>query len=154
MKKVFIVGLGLMGASYALKLKEKNYLVYGFDQDNTVNKKALDDKIIIDNNLNKIIEVDLIIMCLYPKDIIKFIKAHNNLFNNHQLLTDISGTKEHLINDLLKVLPPNIRYLSHHPMAGRELSGYDNKDITMFKDANFLIVETNRHNDNDFHYVY
>ncbi|MFA5692071.1 MAG: prephenate dehydrogenase [Acholeplasmataceae bacterium] len=149
MKKVFIVGLGLMGASYALKLKSKNYLIYGYDSNDKTNQKALKDNLIIDNDISKIKDSDIIIMCLYPKDIVKFIKKHQNLFNNNQLLTDISGTKEHLINDILEILPKKIRYLSHHPMAGRELSGYDHKDIQMFKDANFLIVETNRSNELD-----
>src|SRR5690554_4652276 len=101
MKKVFIVGLGLMGASYVFKLKSKNYLIYGYDSNDKTNQKALKDNLIIDNDISKIKDSDIIIMCLYPKDIVKFIKKHQNLFNNNQLLTDISGTKEHLINDIL-----------------------------------------------------
>ncbi len=145
MNKVFIIGLGLMGASYALKLSDTGHLVYGYDIDDAINKQAIKDKVIIDSDLSLLKEADLVIMCLYPHDIINFIKNNASLFKKGQLITDISGTKEHLIKELSNNLPEGVRYLSHHPMAGRESKGYYNKDVTMFLNANFLIVETNNY---------
>lgn len=139
--KIFIVGLGLMGSSFAESLTKNKHQVYGYDINNEYVNHAVTDKVIIGSDFKDLESADIVMMCLYPKDNLHFIKENKSLFKN-QLLTDISGTKIHMvkqINDLL----PNIRYVSTHPMAGREKVGYLNKDITMFKKANFLIIETN-----------
>ena len=141
---VFIVGLGLMGASYAMRLKAKNYLVYGYDNDPKTRQSALSDGLILSDELSFISEADMVIFALYPKATIEFIRKHLNLFKPHTLITDLVGTKEHLIDRLEKILPKNIRYTSHHPMAGRAKTGYTHKDSTMFNNANFLIVKTSR----------
>ncbi|VEU82876.1 Arogenate dehydrogenase [Acholeplasma hippikon] len=128
-----------MGSTFAESLMRKGHQVFGFDKDQKVIEKAIKDQVIYDSNLDLIDEADLIMLCLYPKQNIEFVRTHKNRFNK-QLITDISGTKVHMINEILSILP-HIRYVSTHPMAGREKNGYDNRDLTMFKDANFLIVK-------------
>ena len=142
--KVFIVGLGLMGASYALALNKKGYQVFGYDQDESIIKKALTDEIIIGSNLEKIRSVDLVILALYPKAIVEFISNNIEYFNTTALITDLSGTKVSLINQINNLLPNNVRYTSHHPMAGKANGGYDLRNIEMFENSNFIIVRTAR----------
>lgn len=139
--KVFIVGLGLMGASYAQKLSSIGYDVYGFDIDNNTNLKALNEGIIKSFNLTDMKSSDMIIFALYPNQIIRFIQTNLDLFDK-QLITDISGTKTKLLDTVLSILPDQVNYVSHHPMAGKEKSGYDYKDINMFMHANFLIIDS------------
>lgn len=143
--KIFIVGLGLMGASYAQKLTEVGHEVYGYDKDSLTNQKALKEGIIKSFDLKDIVGADLVILALYPTHIIDFVEQ-NIVYFKDQLITDISGTKVYLLDRLLNILPKTVHYVSHHPMAGREKSGYDFKDITMFKDANFLIIDSNHAN--------
>lgn len=138
--KVFIVGLGLMGSSYAEKLKIKGYEIFGIDKDISIQEKAFKDGVIKGFRMDDMLDSELIILALYPKENVKFVEDHLKYFN-HQILTDISGTKTHQIDSLEKILPKSIRYVSHHPMAGREKSGYDNRDIKMFEGANFLIID-------------
>lgn len=146
--KIFIVGLGLMGASYAEKLTLLGHEVHGFDQDEQVNFQAKLNKVILSSNLNELKDADLVILALYPKENIHFVERHKKLFNQ-QLVTDIAGTKSHLVKELLTILPESIRYVSHHPMAGREKKGYFNRDITMFNKANFLVVPSKKSSKDD-----
>lgn len=141
--KIFIVGLGLMGASYALGLSQKGYEVYGYDSDLNINEKALKDGLIKSFDKNHISTSDVILLALYPTKNIEFIRENIQYFNN-QLITDIAGTKVLMMNEIIKILPKDTRYVSHHPMAGKEKSGYDFCDPKMFKGANFLIVPSDQ----------
>lgn len=130
-----------MGASYAQKLSEVGHEVYGYDKNLPTNLKALKEGVIKSYDLNDMVDADLVILALYPTHTLDFVEKNIHYFKD-QLITDISGTKVYLLERLLKILPKTVHYVSHHPMAGREKSGYDFKDITMFKDANFLIIDT------------
>lgn len=138
--KIYIVGLGLMGSSFAEKLMQKGHQVFGFDKNENVMREAIENKVILDSGIEHMDYADIIMMCLYPQQNIEFIKIHKNRFNK-QLLTDISGTKKHMIETISNLIP-NVRYVSTHPMAGREKSGFINRDTSMFNQANFLIVKT------------
>lgn len=139
--KVFIVGLGLMGASYAQKLTQMGYVVFGNDKDDETNLKALNEGVIRGYNLEDLKTADIVVLAMYPNQIIDFVASNLNYFDT-QLITDISGTKTNMLNQLLSILPKSINYVSHHPMAGREKSGYEHKDPNMFKNANFLIIDS------------
>ena len=143
--KVLIVGLGLMGGAYAYKLKSKGYKVYGTD----INKKSIEYAIFngfIDDGSVKpelfIQKSDIIIIALYPNLIVDFVKKYSKLFNENQIITDISGVKTSFVNEVEKLALP-ASYVSHHPMAGREKSGVNYSKEVEFNDANFLITTTN-----------
>jgi prephenate dehydrogenase len=148
--KVFIVGLGLIGASYAEGLKQAGHQVYAFNRTESIVDLAIKEGILEkDNHLNKISEVDLIILGLYPKHNIEFLKNHLHLFKKGQIITDVSGTKVWMMDEIEKIIPEGIAYTSHHPMAGKEVSGYHAKDSTIFKNANFVIVKGKKSQEND-----
>ena len=149
--KIFIVGLGLMGASYAQALSEKHD-VYGYDINPEVNLKAVTDGIIISSDILEIVTSDLVILALYPKENVSFIKTHQSLFKD-QVLTDLSGTKEWMITEIEKLLPQSIDYISHHPMAGKETSGYASKNKEMFQNANFIIIPTSLTKEQGYRYL-
>lgn len=140
MKKYFIVGLGMIGASYAKRLKQLNYKVYGYDICEETNKKAVSLGYIDDYGLNHIKDSDLVILTLYPNLNITFIEENICYFKNVKIVTDVSGIKTGISNKLNQILPKNTKYLSHHPMAGSEKSGIDAANEKVFYDANFLIV--------------
>lgn len=144
---IFIVGLGLMGASYAEALSQKGYAVDGFDLDPETLKKARQDHIIKTGNLDALKEADVVILALYPQDNIDFVKTHQSLFHKNQLVTDLSGTKVGVVLSIEAYLPEGVGFVSHHPMAGRALSGYDHKKPSMFHGANFIIIKTEKTQD-------
>lgn len=140
--KVLIVGLGLIGGSYAIALKKKGYEVYGVDKNLDSINYGLANDIIDYGSLEAkdfICKVDLIIVCLYPLDVIKFIEKYNDEFLPHQIITDVCGVKGNLVKRTNAILK-NGTYLSHHPMAGREKIGIKFADGNIFKGANFLII--------------
>jgi len=148
--KIFIVGLGLIGASYAEGLKKCGHSIYAYNRSQSVIKKAKQDKIIeSDNDISYLSKADLIILSLYPIHNIEFIKKHKHLLKPNQIITDVSGTKVEMIPRIIAELPDFVSYTSHHPMAGKEISGYDAKDANLFKDANFIIVKTSKSDNRD-----
>jgi prephenate dehydrogenase len=141
MKKILIVGLGLIGGSYALALKDKDYLIYGSDINSDTISYALNNQMIIDGSTDPekfIKDMDMIILGLYPSLINDFLKKYKHLFNKNQIITDVCGVKRSFLKSAIKNALP-ATYISHHPMAGREKIGIENSDKSIFLGANFLI---------------
>lgn len=142
--KIFIVGLGLIGASYAEGLAHK-HTIYAWNRTEQRVADAINEGIVSkDNNLSKLSEADVVILGLYPKHNIAFVKEHQSLFKKGQIVTDVSGTKAWMVPEIEKVLPKGVSYTSHHPMAGKETSGYAVKDAKIFIGANFVIVKSDK----------
>lgn len=143
---VLVVGLGLMGGSYALGLSNAGHKVYGVDINSSSIEYAKKNNIICDGSPNAkdfISKVDLIVIGLYPKLIIDFIKDNNDLFKKGQIVTDLCGIKTFFLKDAQNIIK-NAEYISHHPMAGREKSGVEHSNTEMFKKANFLVCPTEK----------
>lgn len=143
---ILVVGLGLMGGSYAMGLTQAGHKVYGVDTSLDSIKYAIDNSIIIDgsNDASKYIDsADLIIIGLYPNLIVDFINKYNDHFKKGQIVTDLCGVKTCFLDEVQGKIK-NAEYISHHPMAGREKSGVTNANTEMFKKANFLICPTDK----------
>lgn len=140
--KVYIVGLGLIGASYAESLNDLGHTVYGFDQDPAVVDQALKEKLIETSHPAMIGEVDLVIIALYPKATIEFITTHAHQFKVGQIITDVTGIKKGIVTAIEAMMPKGVHYVSHHPMAGKEHSGYAFKDKALFYGANAIVIKT------------
>ncbi len=141
MKKIAIVGLGLIGASYAMGLKDK-YEIYGVDIDTKALNYAIQNKIISKGSTTLadfIDAVDIIIFSIYPLQILEELKKYR--FKENQLVTDVLGVKSFFVYEASKLVKPAV-YCSHHPMAGKEKVGIRYADSKIFKGANFLITPT------------
>lgn len=143
--RIFIVGLGLIGASYAEGLHHRGHKIYAYDINDSYVKTGITQGFIEqDNALKRLGSCDLIILALYPKHNAVFLKENLSLLKRGQVITDVSGTKKEMMEEIEQLLPQGISYTSHHPMAGKETSGFDSRDYQMFKKANFLIVKSKR----------
>lgn len=147
--KILIIGLGLIGGSYASILSKKGYEVGAI----TLNKEDIDYAInnkIIKHGKTKVSKkyistFDVVIFALYPKTFVEFIKKYHCYFKNNAIISDVSGVKESIvykIQDLLK--DDNVEFISCHPMAGKEVSGVKNASCDLFKNANFIITPTSK----------
>ena len=95
-KRFLIVGLGLIGGSYAKKLSSLGYYVNAIDIDENALKYAKENKIILNENLSNkelIQKADYIILCLYPLENLKWIKENKAYLNSNCLISDVSGVK-------------------------------------------------------------
>ncbi len=140
--KIAIVGLGLMGGSYAIGLTKKGYTVYGIDQNPGAIEYALNQKMIVQGSTDpsELLKLaDVVVLAIYPQAILQFLRTYQEIWQNHQIITDICGVKSSFLAEATKLVYP-ATYLSHHPMAGREKIGITYADDSIFKGANFLIT--------------
>lgn len=137
---VLIVGLGLIGASLAKTLKKNtSHTVLGWNRTESVTARALNDGVIDKSGaLDKLIpQADITIINFYPQAIIPFILDNRDLFKKHSIVTDSCGIKTKICRELEKE-NFDFYYIGAHPMAGREVSGYDNSLDTLFDNASFI----------------
>lgn len=146
MNNILIIGLGLIGGSYARILTNKGYCVSAIDIDQSSITYALENNIISNGSTiadeNIISSADLVIFGVYPKVMIKWINEHQHLFKKGAVITDVSGIKCGIIDAIEAILREDVFFVSSHPMAGREVYGVENSSAEMFKSANFIITPT------------
>lgn len=146
--KILIVGLGVIGGSYAMALKAAGYNeVYGIDIDLETIKKAKALGIIKEGyskGKDVIKDMDLIVISLYPRLVKDFILENREYFKAGSLITDVAGVKELFVQEILDILPEDVDFIFGHPMAGREKKGIDYASKEVFRDANYLITLTEK----------
>ena len=146
--KIVIVGLGVIGGSFALALKQAGYDdVYGVDTNAETLEKAEKMGIIrkgCKEGKAFFPEADLIILAIYPKLIRAFVEQNQALFKKGCIVTDTTGIKRPFIREITEALPEGVEFVFGHPMAGREKKGIDFASAEVFKGANYLITPTER----------
>lgn len=142
--KILIVGLGFIGGSYALKLSEKGYYVGAISLKQEDIDYALKNKYIqsgfVQVNKDYVKKFDVVIFALYPKVFLSWIKKYNTYFKDGAVILDVCGIKEKIIYEAEKILPKTVKYISTHPMAGKEVFGVQNADPSVFNKANYIIT--------------
>ena len=138
---VGVVGLGLIGASIAKTVrKHTDFTVLGFDTSEKVMENARLDGV-IDGELDLVQDkCDLVIVALYPDDIVKFVKKNaDNLKDT--IVIDCGGTKTKVCSELFPVAKEHgFTFIGGHPMAGIEKSGYDYSTDSLFDGAFMIMV--------------
>lgn len=145
--KFLIIGLGLLGGSYALGLKKEGYTVYGIARREETITYALEHHMIDKGSIQvdeMVSEADVIIFGLYPTAIITWIEQYQHLFKPNALITDVSGVKCNIVDKVQSILREDVEFISAHPMAGKETSGIEYANIDMFKSANYIITPTEK----------
>lgn len=138
---VGIVGLGLIGASLAKTIKKHtDFAVMGYDLSEEVMESALLDGT-IDERLNLGGEhCDMILVALYPDDVVDFVSKNADLFND-TIVIDCGGTKKKVCDSLFPVAREHgFTFIGGHPMAGIEKSGYAASTDSMFDGAFMILV--------------
>jgi prephenate dehydrogenase len=142
--KITIIGLGVIGGSFAMALNALNeHEIYGVDRNKDTLEKALDLGIITKGCTSGdefIKESDLIIIGLYPSLVIDFLKKNKDNFKDGAIITDVTGIKETFIAEALDIIPEGVDFIFGHPMAGREKKGIDFASKAVFKGANYLLT--------------
>ena len=143
---ILIVGLGLLGGSYALSLKTQGFKVSAIDVSAETVEYAVKNKMVdfattdIDKELIK--SSDLIIFALYPHIFCEWIKNYGRYFKSGTIITDVTGVKGAIIEEINASLPQDVEFIAAHPMAGKEVGGIKNANTEMFKNANYIVVPT------------
>ena len=151
--KITIVGLGVIGGSFAMAFKAAGFEdVYAIDLNQESIVKAKNMGIIKDgsDNAKEFLEIsDLVIICIYPRIIKNFMMENRNNFKDGAIVTDVAGIKGSLIKELDDIIPDNVDFIFGHPMAGQESKGIDHASAKCYKGANYLLVDTERNDDDN-----
>ena len=146
--KIVIVGLGVIGGSFAMALNEAGYKqVFGIDTNKETIKKAEELGIIKKGSPKGeefLKEADLVIISIYPKLVENFVESNKDNFKDGAIITDATGIKGMFLNEITKILPENVDFVFGHPMAGREKRGIDFASSKVFKGANYIITPIER----------
>ena len=147
-KNILIVGLGVIGGGYAKGLTDIGYKVRCITKKQEDIEYALERGMILDGasypDEKMIREADIVIFALYPTVFIEWIKEYQHLFKSGAIITDVSGVKSTVVYKIQEFLRSDVEFISAHPMAGRERSGVEFSDPTVFRGANYIITPTKK----------
>ncbi len=148
--KVSIIGVGLIGGSLGLALKEKkpNFKIIGIDKQEIIEKAifrgAIDEGT---TNLEEgIKEADVVILATPVKTILDLLPKINPFLKKECLVTDTGSTKTQIVKRANKVLSKDIHFIGGHPMAGSEKYGINSADPHLFLDKTYILTPTNKSN--------
>lgn len=145
---ILIVGLGIVGGSYARGFTKAGYKVNAIDTDRETIDFALENNIVargttkIDREM--IESADVIIFALYPHIFKEWIEKNQWYFRSGTIITDVTGVKGGLVRYIQDILRDDCEYIAAHPMAGCEKLGIKHSDETIFYDANYIVVPTEK----------
>lgn len=147
-QKILIVGLGLLGGSYAKVLRRFGFHISAITLEQSSIDYAIREGLIDEGSTEPdprmIGEADLVIFALYPHVFVEWIEKHQHLFKSGALLTDVTGVKRSIVYRIQEMLRPDVEFIAAHPMAGREVSGVENSTDKMFIGANYIVTPTEK----------
>ena len=147
-KNILIVGLGLLGGSYAKALKRFGFHISAITLEQKDIDYALREGIIDDGSVEldpKLIgKADIVIFALYPHVFVEWIEKNQSLLKSGALITDVTGVKRSIVYRIQDMLRPDVEFVAAHPMAGREVSGVENSTDRMFVGANYIVTPTEK----------
>ena len=144
--RVLIVGLGLIGGSYAKALTRKGYHVSAITRSQSTIDYALENGIIAEGaskiDPSIIGKADILVFALYPQIFIDWLRDHQQYIKPGAILTDVTGVKCSVVYEVQELLRDDLEFIAAHPMAGREVYGIENSDETIFQKANYIVTPT------------
>ena len=145
---ILIVGLGLLGGSYAKGLKKLGFYVSAITKEQESVDYGINNGIIdygtteIESDI--INKADIVIFSLYPHIFTDWVEKNQQYFKSGAVLTDVTGVKGCVVEKIQSILRKDVEFISAHPMAGKEVSGVENSDDGIFKGANYIVVPTEK----------
>ena len=147
-KNILIVGLGLMGGSYALGFKKLGFRISAIARRQETIDYAIENKIIDEGfttpDKEALGKADIIVFGLYPQIFIDWIKENQQHFKSGALLTDVTGVKGSVVYEVQAALRDDVEFIAAHPMAGKEVYGVENADDRIFHGANYIVTPTEK----------
>ena len=132
-RRVAIVGLGLLGGSWGLALKEAGFKgrIVGHARRAETREQALVEGVIDEafaDVIASVQEADLVILATPVAVIIDHLGRLHPHLASHALITDLGSTKRRICEQAAEIYAGGPLFLGGHPMAGKERSGLENAD--------------------------
>ena len=146
--KILILGLGLMGGSYAESLTSHGFEVGAVARRQETIDYALREGIIkhgrAEIDPEYIRQFDLLIFAMYPHAFVEWIDKYQQYIKPNALISDVTGVKCSIVYKIQDMLRPDLEFIGAHPMAGRESSGVENARMEIFEGANYIVTPTDK----------
>ena len=143
-----MVGLGLIGGSYAMALTKKGYDVSAITLEQSSVDYAVENGIIARGTTEVDPEIigssDIVIFALYPHVFTRWVKENQQYFKSGAVITDVTGVKGSVVYEIQDILRDDVEFIAAHPMAGKEVYGVENSDDSIFREANYIVVPTDK----------
>lgn len=146
-KRILIAGLGLIGGSIALNLKDlPDVTLIGYDHDKKTRRYALDNHIIseaFDTFSEAALDVDVIILACPVSITVQLIRELDRLpIDKPVLVTDVSSVKGNVLAAAEALTNPNLTFIGGHPMAGSHKKGIEAAKAHLFENAIYVLTPT------------
>lgn len=146
--RFLIVGLGLLGGSYAMALKKQGFAVAAVTRSQDSIDYALEQGLIDAGaafpDPALIGQADVVVLAMYPHILLDWVAENQRFFKPGALITDVTGVKGCVVEPVQALLRPDVEFIAAHPMAGRETLGVRNADDRIFRSANYIVTPTER----------
>ena len=115
-KRILIVGLGLLGGSYAKALRRFGFHISAITKEQSSIDYALQEQIIDEGSAQldeRIIgEADLVVFALYPHVFVEWIRENQRLLKSGALITDVTGVKGSVVYRIQDMLRPDVEFIA------------------------------------------
>ena len=147
-KHILIVGMGLLGGSYAQVLSARGFAVRCITRrqssvDYAVGKGWIESGS-TEPDPDLIAWADVAVFALYPHVFIEWVERYAKNFKQGAVLTDVTGVKSSVVYRVQELLPDGVEFIGAHPMAGKEVYGVENADASIFRGANYIVTPTEK----------
>jgi prephenate dehydrogenase len=141
-----VVGLGLIGGSLAMRLRAVGVRVVGVDVDAGTlevarRRGAIDEGT---GSLDAVASADLVIIATPLDQVAQVAIAAARRMGPGAVLTDVGSVKAPIVAAVNSALPPAVRFVGGHPMAGSEGQGITGADAALLIDRPFILTPTSR----------
>ncbi len=143
---VAIIGLGLMGGSLALALRGHCKRLLGIDRDPEVLELAMARGVVdvADMDLGGILpQADIIVLAVPVSSILEIIQLLPEFHRGPAIVLDLGSSKAQIMNSMA-ALPREFDPVGGHPMCGKETSGLEHADASIYQGAPFALTALER----------
>lgn len=150
--KIAIIGVGLIGGSIGLAVKRKRIAkeVVGICRRRVSARAALKVGSVDAATLNYregLEGADFVIIATPVGKIIDIARKVIKYANNDIVLTDVGSTKKVIVKEIEKIVPPYVKFVGSHPMAGSEKRGVEAAYGGLFKKSICIVTKTKKTNE-------
>ena len=140
--RVGIIGLGLIGGSFAKAYAEAGHTVWACDADRTVLDFAMLSGVVKSElTQENIARCDIVLVCIFPAAAVDYVRTMAPYIGAHPVVIDCCGTKRFVCEQLFDVAREHgFTYLGGHPMAGNHNSGFKYARANLYHNAPMVIV--------------
>jgi len=139
-----IIGLGLIGGSLGLSLKNRDWngRIYGYDINNSYLNKAISLNIIDEKKekLEDLVNTVSVVVIAVPVSRIAELIKNVAAINSKVIITDVGSVKDSII----KEIDSNINYIPAHPIAGTENSGPEAAIKDLFSEKRIILCKKSK----------